>query len=80
MLGFFAVPTAAIAADAPAVFAQLDRETIYEGESVIYDVRVANLRNPPQPDMSAFDDDFCGSFSRVAKIEVPGRLPLSTVE
>ncbi len=40
----------------PRVECQLDREEIYEGESVDYLVEVLDVESPPQPDLSAFAD------------------------
>lgn len=57
-VGLFAVPRSALAAEEPGVYAKLGDKTLYVGQTTDYQVVVANLRNPPQPDMSAFQADF----------------------
>ena len=34
----------------------MDRNRIYEGESVLYRITLNNVENPRQPDLSGFDD------------------------
>ncbi len=40
----------------PRITCKLSRNTIYSGEKVLYRVRVENLAEPPEPDLSGFKD------------------------
>jgi hypothetical protein len=52
-----ALPTACWAAgDEPGIIVEMDRDKIYDGESVLYRVTLNNVDNPRQPDLSGFDD------------------------
>ncbi len=42
--------------DPPKIITELARTQIYEGESVLYQVTMNNMEDPPDPDMSAFVD------------------------
>ena len=48
----------ASAADAPELIVELERPTIYEGESVMYRVTLNNVENPREPDLKALAADF----------------------
>jgi hypothetical protein len=49
------VPCSA-AGDKPEIIVEMDRNRIYEGESVLYRVTLNNVENPRRPDLSGFDD------------------------
>jgi len=42
--------------DRPEIITELGRNQIYEGESVLYQVTMNNMENPPEPDLGAFVD------------------------
>jgi len=44
------------AGEKPEIIVEMDRNRIYEGESVLYRVTLNNVDNPRQPDLSGFDD------------------------
>ncbi len=44
------------AGEKPELIVEMDRQRIYEGESVLYRVTLNNVQNPRQPDLSGFDD------------------------
>ncbi len=44
------------AGDEPGVVVNLSKHRIWEAESVLFEVTVDNVENPPRPDMSAFKD------------------------
>jgi hypothetical protein len=44
------------AGEKPEVIVEMDRDRIYEGESVLYRVTLNYVENPRQPDLSGFDD------------------------
>ncbi len=43
-------------AQAPEIIIELDRQEIYEGESVLYRVTLNHVENPTEPDLAGFDD------------------------
>jgi hypothetical protein len=44
------------AGEKPELIVEMDRQRIYEGESVRYRITLNNVENPRQPDLSSFDD------------------------
>jgi hypothetical protein len=44
------------AGEKPEVIVEMDRQRIYEGESVRYRITLNNIENPHQPDLAGFDD------------------------
>jgi len=44
------------AGEKPELIVEMDRNRIYEGESVLYRITLNNVENPRQPDLSGFDD------------------------
>jgi hypothetical protein len=46
----------AVQAEEPRIEVRLERDEIYEGESVLYQVSVLNTRQPKGPDLAAFTD------------------------
>ncbi|HEY4759444.1 MAG TPA: hypothetical protein VIH42_02570, partial [Thermoguttaceae bacterium] len=44
------------ASEKPEVIVEMDRQRIFEGESVMYRVTLNNVTNPRQPDLSGFAD------------------------
>ena len=44
------------AGEKPELIVEMDRNHIYEGESVLYRITLNNVENPRQPDLSGFDD------------------------
>jgi hypothetical protein len=48
----------ASAADAPELIAELERTSVYEGESVVYRVTLNHVEHPHAPDMKALAADF----------------------
>lgn len=56
------------AEDPAEILTELARTQIYEGESVLYQVTMNNMENPPDPDMSAFVD-FRVEFVSVTPID-----------
>jgi hypothetical protein len=50
------LPAALRAEETPQVVVEIERERIYEGESVLYRVTVANVQNPAEPTLAGFDD------------------------
>ncbi|MGA2799257.1 MAG: BatD family protein [Thermoguttaceae bacterium] len=44
------------AGEKPELIVEMDRNHIYEGESVLYGVTLKNADNPHQPDLTSFDD------------------------
>lgn len=44
------------AGEKPEIIVEMDRQRIYEGESVLYRVTLNNIDNPRPPDLSGFDD------------------------
>jgi hypothetical protein len=53
--GLFAVPLRA-AEESPEVTVEIERNRIYEGESVLYRVSVENVENPREPILKGLDD------------------------
>jgi len=58
ILVVFASTAVAMADEQPQIIAQLERDRIYEGESVSYQVVLNHVTNPSPPDLSAFKKDF----------------------
>jgi hypothetical protein len=54
--------TAAAAADQPTLKVAVDRDKIYEGDSIRYVVTVDRARSPQSPDLKALDSDFDVAF------------------
>ncbi len=44
------------AGEKPELIVEMDRNRIYEGESVLYRITLNNVENPRQPDLPGFDD------------------------
>jgi hypothetical protein len=48
--------TAWAAEEKPEIIVEMDRNTIYEGQSILYRVTLNNVQKPTAPDLSGFDD------------------------
>ena len=58
-LSVFAMPGLILAAEnSPEVLVQLDRERVYAGEPVTYQVVLNHVKNPTPPDLSYLADKF----------------------
>lgn len=57
----------ALSAQEPQISGQLNASRIFVGESVVYSIMVSNVEDPPEPDLSSFDDfdvEFLGQQSQ----------------
>lgn len=56
LIAMAVLPAAAAQAQSPELIVEIDRTQIYEGESFVYRVTLNHVEDPPQPDLSGFDD------------------------
>jgi len=56
LLGLFVSTSVVAAAEEPAMRVGLSKARIYEGESVLYQVAIDNVEDPPTPKLEGFDD------------------------
>ena len=54
-------PAPAAAAEQPEILVELERNRIYEGQSVVYHVIVNHVDNPPEPDLKGLKTDFAAA-------------------
>ena len=65
MFATLVTTSSAMAQDQPEVIAQVDRQEVYLGESIIYSVTVNHVQNPSAPTLDGFDDFYVESLSLI---------------
>lgn len=61
MFATLVTTSSAMAQDQPEVIAQVDRQEVYLGESIIYNVTVNHVQNPSAPTLDGFDEFYVES-------------------
>lgn len=64
MFARLVISSSAMAQEQPELIAQVDRQDVYLGESIIYNVTVNHVDNPSVPTLSGFDDFYVESVGR----------------